>query len=74
MLFKMNTARDKVADAPKNTNYNINLSFVTFEQLQAEIYCEQNKKIIDDWIDFLVTIDPLEDRSPVPFDQILKKK
>jgi len=70
----MNTPTEKIVDSIKTINYNINLKFLTFDQLRNEIHCEENKKIIDDWIDFLVTIDLLEDRSPIPFDQILKNK
>lgn len=59
--------------AAPSVAYNTNLKFISFAELQTLIKCDQNKKIIDDWIDFLVGIEPLEDRSPVPFDQVLKK-
>lgn len=55
-------------------NHNININFITFDKLQLSIECKDNKKIIDDWTDFSVTVQLLDDRSPIPFDQILKHK
>jgi len=53
--------------------FNIDLKFITFNELRLLSSCEQNQKIVDNWVDFMISIEPLPDRSAVPLNQVFKK-
>jgi hypothetical protein len=53
--------------------YNINIKFMNYTDLEKTIKCEKNKDILADWSDFILRVEPLEERNPVPLNQILKR-
>lgn len=76
---------DQIAEKTHNlfTNKHIYISpqgkitktchFISYEEFNKKINCEDNKKITDDFIDINPIVPPLTHRTPVSLSYILKK-
>jgi len=50
--------------------HSITFKFLTLKELESLIKCEDNWKILEDFLDIASNVDPLPDRSPIPISHI----
>ena len=63
-----------MANIITNQTHPIVLNFISRDELEKMVVCEDNKKIINDYVEIISTIEPLSDRPPLPVSVIKSKK